>query len=291
MHLRFVAQLVDQLFTSATLPPPLRFGGSTTLSVFSRGVDVDAERGGRDRLERLLLRLHDVRQRRVARLVQAQVGGDDRGQLHRQRLEAAVDLALRPSRLPSAMSTFEANVACGQSSSAASIWPVWLAVVVDRLLAEDDELRLLLVDQRLQQLGHRERLQSSTSVSTRIARSAPSASAVRSVSWQRDAARHGDDLGGDALFLQPHRLLDGDLVERIHRHLHVGGLDAGVVGLDADLDVVVDHALDWHQDFRPVSTAERFIKARIERHPRDRYFRKVRLSTGLTGELLIHDPP
>ena len=30
--------------TSATLPPPLRFGGSTTFSVVSRGVDVDAER-------------------------------------------------------------------------------------------------------------------------------------------------------------------------------------------------------------------------------------------------------
>ena len=66
--------------TSATLPPPLRFGGSTTLSVVEPRRDVDAERGGLGRLQRLLLRLHDVGQRRVARLVQAQVGGDHQRQ-------------------------------------------------------------------------------------------------------------------------------------------------------------------------------------------------------------------
>jgi hypothetical protein len=31
----------------------------------------------------------------------------------------------------------------------------------------------------------------------------------------RDAHRHGDDLGGDALLLQPDRFLDGDLVEGV----------------------------------------------------------------------------
>ena len=34
-----------------------------------------------------------------------------------------------------------------------------------------------------------------------------------------------------------------DLVEGIHGHLDVGGLDAGAVGLDPHLDVVVDHAV------------------------------------------------
>jgi hypothetical protein len=52
------------------------------------------------------------------------------------------------------------------------------------------------------------------------------ASAVRSVSWPAHADRHGDDLGRLAGLLQAHRLLDGDLVERIHRHLDVGELDA-----------------------------------------------------------------
>ena len=79
------------------------------------------------------------------------------------------------------------------------------------------------------------------------------ASAVRMVSAQA-ATPHGDrdDLGGDALFLQADGFLDGDLVERVHRHLDAGGLDAGAVGLDADLDVVIDHPLDRDEDFHVV---------------------------------------
>ena len=54
---------------------------------------LDAERGQGERLERLLLGLHDVRQLHVARLVQAQVGGDDRRQIDLEGLESRVHLA------------------------------------------------------------------------------------------------------------------------------------------------------------------------------------------------------
>jgi hypothetical protein len=90
---------------------------------------------------------------------------------------------------------------------------------------------------------------SSASDCTRIARSAPIASAVRSVSCdRRRAARHRDDLGRRPLLAQPHRLLDRDLVERVHRHLDVRGVDARAVRPDADLDVEVDDALDRNED-------------------------------------------
>ncbi len=62
-----------------------------------------------------------------------------------------------------------------------------------------------------------------------------------------DRDRH--DLGGLALLLQPDRLLDGDLVEGVHRHLDVGELDARTVRLDADLHVVVDHPFDGDENF------------------------------------------
>ena len=58
-----------------------------------------------------------------------------------------------------------------------------------------------------------------------------------------------DDLGRLAGFLQPDRLFDGDLVEGIHRHFDVGEFDAGAVGLDADLDVVVDNPFHGHENF------------------------------------------
>ena len=133
---------------------------------------------------------------------------------------------------------------CGQPSSAASIWPVWLAVVVDRLLAEDDEARASPPRRRLCRILATASGSTMPSVLTRMPRSAPMASAVRMVSCGLlRADRDGDDLGRLALLLQADRLLDGDLVEGVHRHLDVGELDARAVRLDADLDVVVDHPL------------------------------------------------
>src|SRR5260370_15290783 len=55
--------------------------------------DVDAVVGGGLFVDRLLLGLHDVGQRGVARLGEAQIGGDDRPQLQFDGLQAAVDLA------------------------------------------------------------------------------------------------------------------------------------------------------------------------------------------------------
>src|SRR6185436_15886326 len=50
------------------------------------------------------------------------------------------------------------------------------------------------------------------------------------------AARDGDDLGGGALLLQPHRFFDRDLVERIHGHLDVRGLDPAADALYGNQD-------------------------------------------------------
>ena len=119
-------QLATSSSTSATLTPAVRFAGSTTFSVVSRGDDVDAVVGGRLLRHRLGLRLHDVGQRGVARLVQAQVGGDDRGELQRVGLGAAVDLAGDARRCRPTPRPCEANVPWPQPVSAASIWPVWL---------------------------------------------------------------------------------------------------------------------------------------------------------------------
>ena len=69
---------------------------------------------------------HDVGQLDVARLVQAQVGGQ-----HGRQAELDGFRPPSTSRVtftePSPSSTFEANVPCAQPSSAAVIWPVWLA--------------------------------------------------------------------------------------------------------------------------------------------------------------------
>ena len=93
----------------ATLTPALRPGGSTVLRHVEARADVDAVVGRLLDFERLLLGLHDVGQRRIARLVEAQIRGDDGRQLELERLEAAVDLARHHARSPS-MTSLEANV-------------------------------------------------------------------------------------------------------------------------------------------------------------------------------------
>jgi hypothetical protein len=173
--------LSTSVATSGTFTPALRLGGSLTLSVFRRGLTSTPRSAGLEDVERLLLGLHDVGQRHVARLVQAQVGGDDRRQ--REEMVSRPPSTSRVTRcLVGGHSTLEAKVACGRSASAASIWPVWLASSSMACLPRMTRRRLLLVDQRLEQLGHGQRLQLFGGF-TRMPRSAPMAIAVRRVSW------------------------------------------------------------------------------------------------------------
>src|SRR5690606_30951277 len=52
---------------------------------------LETQRVWRQGFQRLLLGLHDVRQRRIARLVQAQVSGNDRWKVQRYGLQTAID--------------------------------------------------------------------------------------------------------------------------------------------------------------------------------------------------------
>ena len=96
---------------------------------------------GRLLVERLLLRLHDVRQRGIARLVQAQVGGDDRRQLDLDRLQAAIDFAGDLS-LAVADLDLRGEGRLGPAEQRRQHLAGLVAVVVDRLLADDDQAGL-----------------------------------------------------------------------------------------------------------------------------------------------------
>ena len=120
-------------------------------------------------------------------------------------------------------------------------------VVVDRLLAADHQVRLLLVAHRLEQLGHRQRLQLDVGLDQDAAVGTDRHRRAQRLLARTHAAGHRHHLGGHARFLQAHRLLDGDLVEGVHGHLDVGELHAGAIRLDADLDVVIHNPLDWDE--------------------------------------------
>src|ERR1700761_3388150 len=80
-HLGFGLQLLDQRLHVRHLHTGGALGRLDNLQRLQARRDVDTEVFRLDDFQRLLLRLHDVRQRHKARLVQAQVRGDDCGEL------------------------------------------------------------------------------------------------------------------------------------------------------------------------------------------------------------------
>ena len=246
--------------TDLTLTPALRPPGSVVFKHLEPRRDVDPVVGRRLLVDRLLLRLHDVGQRGVARLVQAQVGGDDRRQLQATGLHAAVDFA-RHLDLAVADHDFRGERALAPAGQRREHLPGLVAVVVDRLLAHDDEAGLFVVDDALQELGDGERLDERVGLDQDAAVGAHGERGADGLARLRRADRDDDHLGRLAGFLLPQRLLDRDLVERIHRHLDVGEVDARAVRLDADLDVVVDHPLDGHENLHGRRNSRRTLRS------------------------------
>ena len=114
------------------------------------------------------------------------------------------------------------------ADSAASICPVWFESSSIACLPSTIA-GLLLIGDGLEDLGHRERLD----LVIRLHQDRP-VGAHRQRGAQRllrlgRADRDRDDLGRDALFLEPDRFLDRDLVERVHAHLDVGEIDPAAV--------------------------------------------------------------
>ena len=183
----------------------------------------------------------------VARLVQPQIGGDDRRALQLHRLQAAVDLArhLDGVAIDRELGGEGALRPAGQRRQHLA---GLVAVVVDRLLAHDDEAGLLGIDDGFENFGDRERLDRAVDLHQDAAVGAHGERGADRLAGLLRPDRHRDDLGRLARFLQPDRFFDRDLIEGIHRHLHVGKLDARAVGLDANLDVLVHHPLHGHHD-------------------------------------------
>ena len=228
--------------------PARRFGGSSVLSDLQARGDVDAVVGGRLLVQRLLLRLHDVGQRGIARLVEAEVGRHHQRQLDLQHLEAAVDLAGDRGFAGTGLE-LRGEGGLRPAEEGCEHLAGLVAVVVDRLLAEDDDLRLFGLDHALQDLGDGERLDQRVGLDEdRPVGAHGERGAERFLRLLRPD-RNGHDLGRLAGFLEAHGLLDADFVEGVHRHLHVGQFDTRTVGLHTDLDVVVNDPLHSDQDF------------------------------------------
>ncbi len=204
--------------------------------------------------DRLLLRLHDVGQAGVARLVQPQVCSYDRRSLEFQGLQAAVDLA---GHLEIGTVDFElgGKGRLRPSEQGRQHLAGLVGIVVDRLLAENDEAGLLFVDDGLEDFSDRQRFDVTICLDQDAAVGAHGEAGADGFGSLGGTDRHHHDLGCLAGLSQAQGFLDGDFVERIHRHLDVGQFDARSVALDPDLDVVIDYPLYRHQNLHRPSFA------------------------------------
>ncbi len=160
--------------------------------------------------------------------------------------------------LPSTSSSDAANVACGQPSVPASIWPTWLASPSTACLPITTRSGFSAAMMPASTLTTTSESSSSSSATTWIARSAPIASVVRSsFAASSGTDRHDDDLGagitrvGLAVLDEPQRGLDRVLVERVDDPGRTGQVDVAV--LDLRLLRRVGDALHGNQDLHTSS--------------------------------------
>ncbi|EGE60966.1 hypothetical protein RHECNPAF_13300158 [Rhizobium etli CNPAF512] len=248
----FGLELLDELGNRLDLDASLAAGRLLGLQHLEARLGGDAEVSRALLVERLLLCLHDVRQRGVARLVEAQVGGDDCRELDVDRLQAAVDFAGHGCLAPRA-TTFNLDLRgegrlCRAEQGCQHLAGL-VRVVVDCLLADNHEARLFGVCDALEDLGDGEWLDGIVGLDENGAiRTHGERRAQRFFSLGRPD-RHDHHFLGLAGFLQPQRLFHRDLVERVHRHLHIGELNTRAIRLHTDLHVVVDDALYCDENF------------------------------------------
>ncbi len=126
--------------------------------------------------------------------------------------------------------------------------PGLVVVAVDRLLAENDQLRLLLVDHGLEQLGDRKGVQFVVGLDQHGAVGAQRQRGAQLLLGSGRTDGDDNDFARHALLFQAYGFFHGNFAEGVHRHLDVGEVNARIVRLDANLDVVIDHSFDSYKN-------------------------------------------
>ena len=140
-------------------------------------------------------------------------------------------------------------MACGLSQMRRQHLSGLVGVVVDRLFAEENEIRIFLLRQGEKGLRRDQRLDGRVGLHQDRPVGAHGERGAQLLLRVGDADAHRQHLDVADALLDAQRLLERDLVERIDAHLDAVEHDPAAVGLDPHAHVVVDDALDTHHDF------------------------------------------
>ena len=122
-----------------------------------------------------------------------------------------------------------------------------VGVVVNGLLAAQDDLRLFFLADGLEQLGDGQGLQFGVALDQDGAVGADGHRRAQGFLATGHPGRNGHHFIGNTGFFQANGFFNGNFVERIDRHLGVGYINARAIRLDPYLDVVIHHPLDWNK--------------------------------------------
>ena len=122
-------------------------------------------------------------------------------------------------------------------------------IAIDGLLSADDHAGLLAIAQHLECSGHADRLDLLVAQHQDAAVGAHRQRGADGFLALLYADRNHDNLARRAGFSEAQCFFDGNFVEGVHGHFDVGGLDARIVRLDANFDVVVNDSLNRYQHF------------------------------------------
>ena len=121
-------------------------------------------------------------------------------------------------------------------------------VIVDGLLADDDQEGLLFLDELEQCTRGHQRLDDSVGLDVQSTVRTHRQRRTQLLLAVRGPDRRDDDFFGTTSFLDPKRFLERNLVKRVDAHLHPVRDYTGAVRLHADAHVVVHNALDADQN-------------------------------------------
>src|SRR5690606_27241748 len=240
-HLRFVLQFIHQLSYVSHLDTSLACSRGFDFQGGQASGNVNAQVSRRHGVQRLLLGFHDVRQRSVARLIQTQVCGNNRRQVQSNCHQTAVYFAGYVN-LVTVNNHFRGEGALAHASRTSQHLASLVVVGIDGLLAKNNQLGLFSLNNGLQQLGRFEGLNFFVSLDVDTTVSTQSQGSTNLLLRSLRANGYNNDFTGNALLFQTNRFFNCDFAERVHCHLDVGEINAGVVRLDAHLHVVVDNS-------------------------------------------------
>lgn len=200
-------------------------------------------------LQRLLLSLHNVRQRSIAGLIQPQIRSDNHRQLSPQRLNTTIYLVRHLHRTIRILDIDLAGLRRLRPPQQTRQHLTGLALVaINRLLTQQHQVDVLRLDHTLQHLGDRQGLGTTigavADIDVECAVGTHGHSGAEGIGALGSASGEGEDvfdLHGalilGAAFAQADGFFDGEFIERVQGVLDTGGFDAGVGLVDAGFDL------------------------------------------------------